>query len=53
MYIAWDETADGVLNATVYDEGIDGDEFVENGIYWDTEDGATIESIAADIVKHI
>ena len=53
MYIAWDETAHGVLNATVYDEGIDGDEFVEEGIYWDAEDGATIESIAADIVKHI
>jgi hypothetical protein len=53
MYIGWDETADGVLNATVYDEGDDGDEFVEDGIYWDVEAGATVESIAADIVKHI
>lgn len=53
MYIGWDETAHGVLNATVYDEGDDEDEFVEEGIYWDVEAGATVESIAADIVKHI
>ena len=54
VYIGWDETAHGVLNATVYDESDpDEDECVENGIYWDAEAGATAESIAADIVKHI
>ena len=54
MYIGWDETADGVLNATVYDESDpEEDEFVEDGIYWDVEAGAIVESIAADIVKHI
>lgn len=60
MYISWDETADGVLNATVYNEGIMRDgfvqdsEFVEDGIYWDTnEANVTAESITADIIKHI
>ena len=55
MYIGWDETAHGVLNATVYDEhNPEEDKLTEEGIYWDTDEAdATIESIAADIVKHI
>jgi len=60
MYISWDETTDGVLNATVYNEGIMRDgfvqdfEIVEEGIYWDTnEANVTAESIAEDIIKHI
>ena len=54
MYIGFDETAKGVLNATVYDESDpEENEIVEDGIYWDTENGDTIETIADDITKHI
>ena len=53
MYISRDETAKGVLNASVYDDTGDGDELIEEGIYWDTENGATVETIANDITKHI
>ena len=54
MYIGCDDTAPGVLNASIYDESSDEeDELIEEGIYWDTENGATIETIANDIVKHI
>ena len=54
MYIGLDETAKGVLNATVYDESDpEENEIIEDGIYWDAENGATIETIAHDIVKHI
>ena len=53
MHIGWDETAHGMLQATIYDESGEEDEFVEHGIYWDVEAGATVENIAADIVKHI
>ena len=53
MYISRDETAKGVLNASVYDDTGDGDELIEDGIYWDAENGATVETIANDITKHI
>ena len=54
MYIGCDDTAMGVLNASIYDESSDEeDELIEDGIYWDTENGATIETIANNIVKHI
>lgn len=53
MYISWDETAKGVLDSAVYDDTGDGDELIEDGIYWDTENGATVETIADDITKHI
>ena len=53
MYISWDETAKGVLDAAVYDDTGDGDELIEDGIYWDTENGATVETIADGITKHI
>ena len=54
MYIGMDDTATGVLNASVYDESSNAeDELLENGIYWDTEHGATVDTIANDITKHI
>ena len=55
MYIGWDETAKGVLDATVYDEhDPEEDELIEDGIYWDTDEAdVTAESIAEDIIKHI
>ena len=54
MYISWDETAKGVLDAAVYDESDpEENELLEDGIYWDAENGATVETIANDIVKHI
>ena len=54
MYISQDETANNVLNASVYDESDpEENELLEDGIYWDTENGATVETIADDIVKHI
>ena len=54
MYISQDETANGVINAAVYDES-DPEEniLLEDGIYWDTENGATVETITDDITKHI
>ena len=54
MYISQDEATSGVLNAAVYDESDqEENELIEDGIYWDTENGATVETIANDIVKHI
>ena len=54
MYIGMDDTATGVLNASIYDESDpEENELLEDGIYWDTENGATVETIADDIVKHI
>ena len=47
MYIGLDDTATGVLNASVYDESDpEENELLEEGIYWDTENGATIGTIA-------